>query len=64
MNDSTDWRIEELSEAEIADLEATKATLPSCQDDVPEGETGFGGPEGEDDNAPGVLIEEGTEEAE
>lgn len=55
--DNNEWRIEELSEAELADLEQTKGDLPSCQDDVPEGETGMGGPEGEADVDPAMIGE-------
>jgi len=58
MNDNNEWRIEELSEAEASELDVAKGNLASCQDDVPEGESGFGGPEGEDDVDPEMLGEE------
>jgi hypothetical protein len=54
-----EWRIEELSADEVDQLNKDKASLPSCQDDVPDGEQGFGDdqPEEWDITAPTVVAD-------
>lgn len=54
--DNKEWRIEEMTPKELEELQATKQA--TCQDDVPDGESGMGGPEGADDVDP-VMIGEG-----
>lgn len=42
MAEPKDWNIKELTEEEVKDLETFKGDLSSCQDAVPDGETGWG----------------------
>jgi hypothetical protein len=40
--DTADWRVEELTEAEAAELDAGKAEAPSCQGGLTTSTGGFG----------------------